>query len=157
MANKSNNLKIGILNESAFGELPLGITGIRKAIRKAIRTGGLSPALCDVSLLIVDDDAMRRLNREYRGLNRTTDVLSFPQFASREEIGLGPDGRILLGDVVISLQTLHRRCKKRNENHRREFAVLLVHGVLHLIGYDHDSAANRNLMRGLEAVLVDTI
>jgi probable rRNA maturation factor len=124
---------------------------------ETLKAVGVIHPTYEISLLFVDDDEMRRLNHEHRHHNRTTDVLSFPQFTSRDEIQPGPDGVVLLGDVVISLQTLHRRSRSRGENPNHEMVRLLAHGVLHLMGYDHMSPSMRREMRCLEERVVDTI
>ena len=85
-----------------------------------------------VSLDFVGDDRMRRLNRSYRGHDATTDVLAF---AMREAQGPRTP---LLGDVVISLDTAARQAKAQGHDLRREIAILLVHGILHLLGFDHE-------------------
>jgi rRNA maturation RNase YbeY len=85
-----------------------------------------------LSLEIVGDDRMRQLNRQFRRLNKTTDVLAF---AARE--GPGPTSP-LLGDVVISLPQALRQSRERGHLPDEELAILLIHGVLHLCGYDHE-------------------
>ncbi|MDL1888202.1 rRNA maturation RNase YbeY [Nitrospirales bacterium NOB] len=85
-----------------------------------------------LSLEIVGDDRMRRLNRMFRRRDKTTDVLAF---ASRE--APGPPTR-LLGDVVISLPQAIRQARRHQHGCDREFALLLIHGILHLCGYDHE-------------------
>ncbi|MDO8445336.1 MAG: rRNA maturation RNase YbeY [Deltaproteobacteria bacterium] len=88
----------------------------------------------ELSILFMDDEDIRELNREYRKKNRPTDVLSFPM---REgEFGdLNPD---LLGDVVISLDTAKRQAEERGETLEEEITLLLIHGILHLLGFDHE-------------------
>jgi probable rRNA maturation factor len=87
----------------------------------------------ELSLLLVSDAVMRRLNREWRGKDRPTDVLSFAQ---AEGTGGAPPG--LLGDVVISVDTARRQAAARAASLGSELDRLLIHGVLHLLGYDHD-------------------
>jgi probable rRNA maturation factor len=84
----------------------------------------------------VDDAAIARLNADYRGTPRPTDVLSFSQIE-----GAGPEGGHLLGDVVISVETARRQARERGRPLDEEVAALLVHGVLHLLGYDHERSA----------------
>lgn len=104
--------------------------------------------------MFVDDEAMRELNRRFRGLDRTTDVLSF----SMQE---GPDSGInpgLLGDVVVSLDTARRQAERRGISLEKEVDVLLIHGVLHLLGYDHvGSLRNRRRMRMRERELLEFV
>lgn len=92
---------------------------------------------------------MRQLNKRYRKQDKSTDVLAFP-------IQEGPGPRTdLLGDVVISLPTAQRQAKESNHSLDRELAVLLVHGVLHLCGYDHErgGAEARRMQRRERAIL----
>jgi rRNA maturation RNase YbeY len=86
----------------------------------------------ELSIELIGDQRMRRLNREYRGKDRTTDVLAF---AMRESNNPCPT---LLGDVVISVPTALRQAREAEQSPDDELATLLVHGVLHLCGYDHE-------------------
>lgn len=98
-----------------------------------------------VSLLVVDDPRMRELNRRWRRIDRATDVLSFPA---------GPSPEDLLGDVVISLPRAREQAGRFGVPLTRELRRLLVHGILHLLGYDHKGAAERRRMRALEEELL---
>jgi probable rRNA maturation factor len=91
----------------------------------------LAPEAQGISLTYVDDRGMRKLNREHRGKNTTTDVLSFP---SSVEKGAFPH----LGDIVISLPTAEKMAKKFGVSRRREVETLVIHGFLHLCGHDHE-------------------
>ncbi len=103
----------------------------------------------ELSLLLVSDGEMRRLNRRWRGRDRPTDVLAFAQ---AEGPGGAPDG--MLGDVVISVDTARRQAAERGETLGREAERLLVHGVLHLLGYDHErSTAEARRMQRRERAL----
>jgi rRNA maturation RNase YbeY len=114
---------------------------------------------CELSLMLVSDRAMRRLNRQYRHLDRPTDVLSFSQV---EEIDVPPpDPRkvinqhgLPLGDVVISIDTAIRQARELNVDVESRLRTLLIHGFLHLIGYDHErSPADARRMFARERVL----
>ena len=85
----------------------------------------------ELSVLITGDEEIRELNRTYRGKDRPTDVLSFP-------MGDRIDGKFILGDVVISLDTAQRQAKELGHSLEEEVERLLVHGILHLLGYDHE-------------------
>ena len=103
----------------------------------------------ELSLLLVSDGEMRRLNRRWRGRDRPTDVLAFAQ---AEGPGGAPDG--MLGDVVISVDTARRQAAERGETLGREAERLLVHGVLHLLGYNHErSTAEARRMQRRERAL----
>jgi rRNA maturation RNase YbeY len=99
--------------------------------------------------VLVSDAVMRRLNRQWRGADRPTDVLSFAQ---AEGQGGAPEG--LLGDVVISVDTARRQARERAAPLARELDRLLIHGVLHLLGYDHErSPAEAQRMQRRERAL----
>ncbi len=115
--------------------------------RRLLRALRLDDA--ELSLLLVSDAEMRKLNRDWRGRDRPTDVLAFAQ---REGPGGAPDG--LLGDVVISVDTARRQAAERGHALGVEGERLLVHGLLHLLGYDHErSAAEAARMRRRERAL----
>lgn len=103
----------------------------------------------ELSILLASDRVIRRLNRDWRGRDRATDVLAFAQ---HEGPAAAPAG--LLGDVVISVTTAKRQAKERGETLRGASERLLIHGVLHLLGYDHErSAAEARRMRRRERLL----
>lgn len=83
---------------------------------------------------MVDDEEIRHLNREYLNRNRPTNVLAFPM-----QVVEGNVHPYLLGDVVISTQTAEREAKEKGLSIREEVAILLAHGILHLLGYDHEA------------------
>lgn len=119
-----------------------------KRLLQAVERGDAS-----LSVAVVDDAAIRALNREYRGKDKATDVLSFP-------LSEGPapgDGDELLGDVVISVETARRQAADYDAPLQRELNRLLVHGVLHLLGYDHVRAGERRVMEREERRLAGVI
>ena len=90
---------------------------------------------CEISILFVGDQGIRDLNQRFRGVDRSTDVLSFPQLF--EELS-ETSGTLILGDVAISLETALRQTKKHGLSLEEELTLLLIHGILHLLGYDHE-------------------
>ncbi len=103
---------------------------------------------------------MRVLNRQYRGIDRTTDVLSFPQEDSVSFKDLSPECEIVLGDIVINLHKAERQARENGLTFQEELKRLLVHGLLHLLGYDHEKGGNaerkmreksRRLLKELDA------
>jgi len=99
-----------------------------------------------LSVLVVDDSQIRELNRAHRGKDRSTDVLSFPLAAAVDPRG----GERLLGDVVISVETARRQAADYDATLEAELKRLLVHGVLHVLGHDHEQAGERKRMRAEE-------
>ncbi len=124
------------------GEQSLG--GLFRSLRDR-----LAPSAQGISLTYVDDRGMKKMNREHRGKNTTTDVLSFP---SSVEKGAFPH----LGDIVISLPTADKMAKKFGVSRRREVQTLVIHAFLHLCGYDHetDQGEMLELQRSLELELL---
>lgn len=106
---------------------------------------GLSDEVVEVSVLFCDDERIRELNRAYRKTNKATDVLSFEQ-----EPGLVPGVR-LLGDVVISLETVEGRNDGDRALMRADVRLLFCHGMLHLLGYDHATPEERDRMTEKQA------
>ncbi|HAP67095.1 MAG TPA: rRNA maturation RNase YbeY [Nitrospinae bacterium] len=93
----------------------------------------------EISILFIDDIEMRVLNKRYRGKDKTTDVLSFSQIDGYKNSKLRTlNTELLLGDVVISVETAKRQAKERGHSFNREVLILLTHGILHLLGYDHE-------------------
>jgi probable rRNA maturation factor len=103
----------------------------------------------ELSIVLADDDTVRALNRDYRATDAPTDVLSFAQ--TEGEDFARPDGASHhLGDVVISIDTARRQAQKYALALQDEVAHLLVHGILHLLGYDHEAPEDERVMRAHE-------
>ncbi|HWO43436.1 MAG TPA: rRNA maturation RNase YbeY [Candidatus Eisenbacteria bacterium] len=102
-----------------------------------------------LAVALIGDREMRRLNRRHRKQDKTTDVLSFP---SEERL---PEGGVLLGDVIISVEQARRQARQRKRPLEAEIVTLLIHGVLHLLGYDHErSRREARIMGDLERKLL---
>ncbi len=109
-------------------------------------------APAELSIAITEDTTVRELNRRYRGVDAPTDVLSF---ASGEADFVVPPGRARqLGEIVISHQTARRQAEDAGHPVETELAHLLVHGILHLLGHDHESPAEARSMRAREEALL---
>ena len=142
-----------------------GISDSRRAfIRKIIRTALASEGMdfpCEVDVLLTDDEAIHRINWEMRQVDRSTDVLSFPEFdlhpgqLPTEEDADPGTGLVPLGDMVISMEHVAAQAKEYGHSTRRELAYLVVHSVLHLLGYDHlDEGPQKKQMRGREEAIL---
>ncbi len=111
----------------------------------------------EIGVALVDDAFIRALNAEWRGIDAATDVLSFPQ----HEFPDGPNtlrpGAALLGDVAISVDVAGRQAAEQGHGLRTELAVLLVHGICHLLGWDHEDPDDAAEMREVEARLLHDI
>ena len=99
---------------------------------------------CELSLMLVSDSAIRRLNRDFRAKDKPTDVLSFPQLDESGEVPSSAKSiatevsTCLLGDVVISIDTARRQARELDQSIAHRIRTLLIHGLLHLLGYDHE-------------------
>lgn len=119
---------------------------VRAVLRKAADVYGLTENN-EVSLVFCDDAYIQDLNKNYRGKDQSTDVLSFALNEGEEpEIVDGPS-QVLLGDIIISLETAARQAEEYNHSLEREIAYLTVHGMLHLLGYDHMTEEDKAEMR----------
>ena len=125
---------------------------LMQVLNKAAEVYGLTPQN-EVSVVLADDEYIHKLNRQYRNKDVPTDVLSFAmndQCADDDEpdIAEAPkDIEILLGDIVISLETAARQAEEFGHSLERELAYLTIHGMLHLLGYDHECEEDKTEMR----------
>lgn len=108
----------------------------------------------EVDVTIVDDEEIHALNRDYRGVDRPTDVLSFAldeeaEESDEPELVDAPEEH-LLGDIIISAETAQRQGEEFGHGLEREIVYLAVHGLLHLLGYDHMTEADKAVMRAKE-------
>ncbi len=145
--------------KEAIGEFPadfpLDRVRLRRQVKAAVKDALMAEEFppSEVSVTLVEDAFMRDLNRRWRGLGRTTDVLSFPQFESAEAARRAVSGEafVVLGDVVVSPATVLRRAGP--EWFWQDLRRVVVHGVLHLCGWDHATRAQRRRMRAREEVI----
>ncbi len=115
-----------------------------------------SAGAAELSVTVTDDETVRSLNREYAGEDAVTDVLSFSQ-REGEEFALPPGGVPPLGEVVIAYPQAFRQASERGRPTDAEVARLLIHGILHLLGYDHAEPQEGHRMRAREEELADSI
>ena len=102
----------------------------------------------ELSLLIVNNRSIRELNKKYRGMDKPTDVLAFP---------MGGHSK-LLGDIIISMEKTHAQAAERGHSPEQEFKILLTHGILHLLGYDHEiSRSEAQRMKRKEKIILSKL
>jgi probable rRNA maturation factor len=135
------------VQSSLWEAQPLARQTVRDAVIAA--ASALSAAGGEVSIVLTDDSAIRALNRVWRGIDKPTNVLSFPAAGQKA----GEDAR-LLGDIIIAYETLERECTDENRIFLHHLAHLAVHGFLHLIGYDHQTDRQAEEMEGLESKIM---
>ncbi|WP_416356685.1 rRNA maturation RNase YbeY [Aureimonas phyllosphaerae] len=124
---------------------------VREAVFAAAAGAGLRPAVeTEVSVTLSDDEDVRALNAEWRGKDKPTNILSFPMMPLRPGDAPGP----MLGDLILARQTLEREARDEAKSPDDHFLHLLVHGVLHLLGYDHESEPEAEEMEALEIAIL---
>ncbi len=120
--------------------------GADETVRAAITAAAEAvPAAGEMSVALTDDDAVRALNRDWRGIDKPTNVLSFPASTSKAK-GIPA----LLGDVIVAYETLAREAAEEKKPILHHLAHLVVHGYLHLLGYDHQTDSEAEAMETLE-------
>ena len=121
-----------------------------------------------IDLLLTDDAAIREINRDSRGIDAPTDVLSFPYceydypcdwsgIEKQTDIFHPETGELLLGEIVISSDKVKEQAEEYGHSQEREFAFLIVHSVLHLCGYDHMTEDDRTIMENLQRIILDRL
>jgi len=133
---------------------------------------GKHASRCELGVTITNDDGIRRINREHRGIDRSTDTLSFPVSDAWELVGdgdrhaslslspapaVGDAPPIVLGDIVMSVETITRQADESDLGFVERFAECLAHGILHLLGWDHENEGEKKRMEELEDRLVPKI
>ena len=126
---------------------PDWIKGLSALVLKKVK-GAAFEKQAELSVVLTGDGEVRKLNRLYRKKDKTTDVLSFPLLEGKR-LKTGK-GSIPLGDVVLSVPQTRRQARERGRDFRAEMALLLTHGILHLLGYDHGTKAEEKRMFGLQ-------
>jgi probable rRNA maturation factor len=133
------------IRRAARGSPPLSKTLVRDMAERMLGALGLGTA--ELSILLANDARIHVINREHRGKDKPTDVLSFPQREfKRPEVPRDRAPLLLLGDVVISLDTALRQAEGRRRSLEDEVRFLLAHGILHLVGYDHATSDEKKAM-----------
>lgn len=153
--------------EWAVYAVPGAEEGLQKAFRACMEAEGIQlPAYAQV--LITDDESIHQLNREYRQVDRPTDVLSFPSTPAHPGRTLGQNPHLLrremdetgacfLGDIIISLERAHAQAEEYGHSPERELTYLTVHALFHLMGYDHMNEADKKEMRAMEDKVMEKL
>ena len=149
---------IDVVIESPLWRTQRGIkAALQRAIAVAAALAGTSGG--ELAIVLTDDSAIRTLNRDWRGKDRPTNVLSFPAAApslGRPQIGPAKPSR-LLGDIVIAYETLAREAEAAGKPFRHHLAHLTVHGFLHLLGHDHVVDAEAEAMEAMEVAALSRL
>lgn len=133
--------------------LPSAADVCRRAAAAALACADIPFDGVEISVVLADDAFIRTLNRQWRDKDAPTNVLAFPTGDERA----GPDGPWLLGDVIVAFETTRREAEAEGKPLDHHLAHLVVHGVLHLLGYDHLADEDAKQMEGLEIVALDRL
>src|SRR5262249_44531578 len=136
-----------VVESDRWREADDAIALARAAVIEA--AAALSPARAELAIVFTDDSAIRALNRAWRGIDTATNVLSFPT----KRVGKGA----LLGDIVLAYETCAREARRQRKPFAHHVAHLAVHGFLHLLGYDHERAADAEEMEQAERDILERL
>lgn len=154
--------QITVHGEKPHINSPTVTAHIKRCIQGVLDAEGISNS-CEVNVLLTDNAGIREINRDYRDIDRETDVLSFPMFEFvpgefPEDVSelLDPGSELLpLGDMAISMEKVQTQARELGHSEARELGYLTVHSVLHLLGYDHmDEGAEKRQMRQREEAIM---
>lgn len=122
---------------------------------KAEGIDALDPERCAVSVSFAMKNEIQSMNKRYRGVDKVTDVLSFPQFDDVSKVPA--EGEILLGDVILCIEVAMEQAKEFGHSQERELLYLFTHSILHLLGYDHMNDEEKSAMRVREEEVMRAI
>lgn len=142
MTTPSDDARIHVQNERVY---PVEEARLRAAALTVLTQQDADPQ-AELSLILSDDATVRELNQRHRGIDAPTDVLSFPADPLPPEIAAMSDEAPYLGDLVIAYPYALAQAQRAHQSPEDSFALLVIHGTLHLLGYDHDTPAARTLM-----------
>ena len=127
---------------------------IKKVVEQCFKEEKLEQSKLYVSITLTTPDNIHKINKQYRDVDRETDVLSFPMLSDDFDIELEEES---LGDIVISLERAFEQSKEYNHSFEREVCFLVCHSMFHLLGYDHDTEENTKEMRQKEEYILNKL
>ena len=110
-----------------------------------------------ISVILTNPDEIQKMNKEYRKIDKTTDVLSFPMYERDEIPNLNKEIEEPIGDIVISVERVRKQAKEYEHSFERELSYMLVHGFYHIMGYDHMEEMEKKEMRAKEDVILNRL
>jgi probable rRNA maturation factor len=132
---------------------PNAETLVQRAIEAAAQQAPASAEAAEVAIVLTDDSGIKTLNRDWRGIDKPTNVLSFP--ATQAPAGSAQPR--MLGDIAIAYEITRREAESENKPFAHHLSHLAVHGFLHLIGFDHETDADAEKMEGLERTILASL
>lgn len=137
-----------VIDETAF------LARVIYIVTEVIKIAQLKiPKEAELSLVLAGDKTLQSLNNEWRGKDKPTNVLSFPG----DDIVVGEEAGLILGDIIISLETTKREATLEKKSFEDHLSHLVIHGFLHLFGYDHETDEEANQMEGLEIKILNEL
>ncbi len=148
------------VNYNAISELPNEEKLIKEVVSRVLEEEKVLPEV-DVYITLTNNEEIHKINKEYRDVDRPTDVLSFPMYERDEIAGLKNDTddeiEKILGDIIVSIEKVREQAKEYGHSFERELAYLVTHGMLHLLGYDHMIEEEKAVMRKREEEILETL
>ncbi len=129
---------------------------IEKVFEACFKEEGLYDSKIYISIILTDEDGIHKINKEYRNIDRPTDVLSFPMFQP-EEIKIAKTREEVLGDIIVCIPIVKKQAIEYGHSEEREFAYMLVHGFYHVMGYDHMVDEDKVKMRAKEETVLNKL
>lgn len=129
---------------------------IDQVFEACFKEEGLYNSKMYISIILTDEDGIHKINKEYRNIDRPTDVLSFPMFQP-DEIEEAKTREEVLGDIIVCIPIVKKQAVEYEHSIEREFAYMLVHGFYHLMGYDHMIEADKVIMRAKEETILNKL
>lgn len=148
------------VNYNAISELPNEEKLIKEVVSRVLEEEKVLPEV-DVYITLTNNEEIHKINKEYRDVDRPTDVLSFPMYERDEIADLknNTDDEIekILGDIIVSIEKVREQAEEYGHSFERELAYLVTHGMLHLLGYDHMIEEEKAVMRKREEEILETL
>ena len=142
-----NNIEI--INET---NETIDLEDLKHTINYALETENVNNAF--MNIIIIDNEKIHQINKEYRGIDRPTDVISFA--LEDDKTFVKTDFRVL-GDIYISIDKVHEQARSYGHSFRRELSFLAVHGIMHLLGYDHMNPDDEKIMFGKQEKILNEL
>ena len=134
---------------------------VKKVIEQCYEEEGIENSKLYITVTLTTPDNIQKINKQYRGLDKATDVLSFPMFEKEELVQKiekkDYNHEDVLGDIIISIERVKEQAKEYNHSFERELSYMIVHGFYHLMGYDHIKEEDKILMRPKEEKILSKL
>lgn len=130
---------------------------IGKVLKKCFEEENLEGKNLYVNVVLTDSNNIKKINKEHRGIDEITDVLSFPMYEKSELENIKLENEDILGDMVVSVEKVQEQAKEYGHSFERELAYMIVHSFYHLLGYDHMNEADKKEMRQKEEFILEKL